>query len=156
QCVRSLRQHLQSAFGCAVEAILATRTGIGLNPDLVGTDVARFEALIARSKKSGTTARERAALLSQAVELYRGELLPGFYLDNIVWAKERLAEAHLEALRVLTRDLEELGEFDPALKYARKVALLDPASEAACIALMRLCAASGQPAEVLRSYQEFE
>src|SRR5438552_15771197 len=56
----------------------ADRFSVGLNPATVTTDVAEFEQAIRAAAKAGS-ALERAQHLTEAVEIYQGPLLPGFY-----------------------------------------------------------------------------
>ena len=66
------------------DALVSTRLQVGLNPDLVTTDVAEFEARLAAGDLEGAT------------RLARAELLPGLYDDWVITERERLV-ARLEA-----------------------------------------------------------
>src|SRR5579871_1640007 len=61
--------------------ILADRDTVRLNPAAVTVDAIEFERDLARANQDGLSATDRMALLLQAVEWYRGPLLPGFYED---------------------------------------------------------------------------
>ncbi len=155
QCIRSLRLMLELPDFDAESILLATRTEVSLNSANVLTDVGEYEdALDAAARAESPT--DRVAHLSRAVDLYRGELLPGFYLDPFTWERQRLAERQVSALHALIHDLESLGDTEKALQFARCAAELDPVSEATCSAFMRLYAAGGMPSAVLRQYQEWE
>jgi predicted ATPase len=56
----------------------------------------------------------------------------------------------------LTAHLEQSGALGQALEYARRAVQLDPLREAAQAVLIRLYAATGQPAAALRQYHELE
>lgn len=155
QCLHSLRELLEQPPFAPQTILLTTRSSVQLAAEVVRTDVAEFEQLLAAAKRAETPS-ERIRLLSQASELYRGDLLPGFYQDVFVLEQHRLAEKHLQTLQQLTQELEAQGELEQALHVAHRVALLDPLSEEAACILMRLYAAQRQPSAVLRQYQELE
>src|SRR2546426_11432 len=121
----------------------------------VSTDVAAFgEAL--RSAKRAPGAAERVQHLAAAVELYRGELLPGFYEDWVLREREWLAERCFQALDQLMALLEQEGEVERALEYAHWAVSADPLREEAHRGLIRLLAAAGQPAAALRHYHRLQ
>src|SRR5206468_2305231 len=88
--------------------LLADRFSLRLNPEAVTTDVAELEAALSAAAALSEPP-ERAAHLTHAVELYRGELLPGFYSDWIFPEQQRLEELFQHALRHLIRDFEAAG-----------------------------------------------
>jgi predicted ATPase len=74
-----------------------TRNTLQINPEVVTTDVARYERLV---RLAGATEdpREAARLLREAADLYSGPLLPDVWDDWAVLARERL-EAAQETVR---------------------------------------------------------
>lgn len=150
-----IRGWIQEA-GADPDAILqADRREVLLNAQCVSTDALQFEAFLAAAARTADCT-ERAVLLRRAVELYRGELLPGFYEECFLAERTRLALAFETALHDLIRAHESLGETEQALEAALHVVALNPASEDARCAVMRLFAARGQPDSVLRQYRELE
>jgi DNA-binding SARP family transcriptional activator len=78
QSLSSLR-HLFEPPGVPPGAILvADRFAVGLNPDLVATDVGEFQAALQEAVGAGGST-ERVLHLTRAVELYGRELLPLYY-----------------------------------------------------------------------------
>jgi Predicted ATPase len=73
---------------------------IGLAPDLIETDVARFEAAV-RQKR-----------WDEANRLYAGPFLPGFYDDWILLERERLETLHAEVLAALAARGVASGDAD--------------------------------------------
>jgi DNA-binding SARP family transcriptional activator len=134
--------------------ILADHATVRLNPAVVTTDVAEFDAAL----RCAATAngQERVDSLLRAVELYKGELLPGYFEGWVAPAREWLAERYYQALGELLTEMEHAGEIDRALPHARRGVGLDPLREDARRDLMRLYVAAGQPAAALRQYQELE
>src|SRR5579875_2529641 len=76
-----------------------SRDYVGLRKQAVVTDVAEFDALLMEAQ--ATKEAGRLELLSRAVSLYQGDLLPGFYEDFILLERQRLADKWQQALRDL-------------------------------------------------------
>jgi DNA-binding SARP family transcriptional activator len=133
--------------------LVADRFSVRLNPAAISTDVARFESAL-QSGGASRSAPERIRALAEAVELYRGELLPGFYEDWILPEKQRLEERFFRALHQLVLHLEQAGEIDRAIRYAQQAVSADPLREEAHQELMRVYAAAGQPRLALRQYKD--
>ncbi len=153
----SLRRQLEPEGAAAGSIIQAQgRHSVSLHPDAVLTDVAEFEAALdaaARAEAPG----EQARLLAQAVQVYGGPLLPGFYDTWALGERDRLAEAYLRALQHLTAYLEQVGEIDKALEYAHRAVKADPLREQAHADVARLQEALKQAAAATRrSYDEAE
>ncbi|HZT41337.1 MAG TPA: tetratricopeptide repeat protein [Chthonomonadaceae bacterium] len=150
----SLRRQLEPPGVPAGSVLIAERAHIRLNPEAVRIDVDQFQqALQAASRRAP---EEQIEPLIAAVDLYTGELLPGFYDDWALSERERLADAYLGALRLLTRLLAQAKEFQRALEYARRAVSADPLREESHRNVMRLYAALGRPAAALQQYEEME
>src|SRR5262249_13791571 len=150
-----LRHQLEPPGVPAGAVILADRFTVGLAPATVTTDVEEFETLL-RVATLARSPHERRQLLTEAVEHYRGELLPGYYEDSIEPEQRRLAEAALGALGELTATLTQHGDLKGALGWARRAVAADPLREEIQRQLMELYAAAGQPEAALRQFLEFE
>ncbi len=151
----SLRHQLEPPGVPRGTIVRADRFSVQLNPELVTTDVAEFEAAQQSAAEAGSDT-ERAQFLAEAVELYGGELLPGYYQDWIIPEQRRLGELYFRTVRWLTTYLEQAGEWERALECARRAVAADPFREEGHQDLIRLLAASGQSAEALRQYEELE
>lgn len=155
QTLYALRKRLEEAPLQSSDALVVHRTTLSLDPEVVDTDVARFERLVAQAAREAD-ASARSALLAKAVTTYAGGLLPGYYQDCFVAEGNRLAGLHRSALHELIAAWELAGDVDLAIDQARRVIASDPLSEEMHCALMRLYAAKGQPSAVRRQYQELE
>jgi predicted ATPase/DNA-binding SARP family transcriptional activator/Tfp pilus assembly protein PilF len=155
QALSSLRHQLEPPGVPTGAILLADRTNIGLNLDACTTDVAEFEAAFQTAARAPTAA-ERLPWLTQAVELYHGELLPGYYENWNLQERDRLKESYLQALSQLIADREQAGDLDSALDYARRAVSAEPLREESHVALIRLHVALGQPAAALRQYHELK
>jgi predicted ATPase/DNA-binding SARP family transcriptional activator len=151
----TLRHQLEPPGTPANAVIRADRFSVGLNPAAVMTDVAEFEKAAHMAAKAAS-ATERMQLLVQAVALYPGRLLPGYYEEWIGAEQERLAGLFFDSVDKLIVHLEETGDLSSALQYARHAASLDPLREESYQSLLRLLAAAGQPGAALRQYKEME
>jgi DNA-binding SARP family transcriptional activator len=149
-----LRQHLKEADPPADRLLLAAGDAIQLRPAACTTDVAEFEAALQASREAGT--HERTRRLADATALYRGELLPGFFEPWVLAERGRLGELYQHALQQLVGALEQAGDPEGALEYARRAVSVDPLREEAHYDLMRLHAAAGRPGAALRQYEELE
>jgi predicted ATPase/DNA-binding SARP family transcriptional activator len=152
--LRWLRQELEPPGVPAGTVLLADRATLQLNPAAVTTDVTEFEAALAAAR-AGSSA-ERAQCIAEAVDLYRGELLPGFYDDWILQERGWLAERYFQALSELTSHLERGGEWGRALEYGRRGVRADPLRQEAHRSLIRLLTAAGQREAALCQCAELE
>jgi len=82
-------------------------------------DVDVFEALVAAARRASG---ERAlhATLQQAVDHYRGDLLPHCYDEWVIPIRERLHQRYLDALDQLVDLLERSGDLRAAIGYAER------------------------------------
>lgn len=131
QALSSLRHHLEPP-GVAAGAVLETlQSQVRLNPEYVATDVADFR---------------RATDPSAAIELYRGDLLPGFYEDWVHQERLRLEDEYVAHLQSCLRAAETEGRFDDAIRFARLALTKDGFNEELHASLIRIYEASGRHA----------
>jgi DNA-binding SARP family transcriptional activator len=157
----SLRRQLEPPGVPAGAVLIADSVNVRLNPAAVTVDTAEFEAALAAVSHAAAVHDPAARIeqmehLLRAAECYRGELLPGFYDDWVLDARERLAQAHLDLLRRGRQISEALGDMSRALVYAREIAAADPFDEEACLELMQLLVRTNQPKAALAQYQKTE
>ncbi len=143
----SLRSQLENS-DLPGSVLRADRNTICLDSTAVATDVASFEAAIAR-------AHTEPGCWNTAVELYGGTLLAGFYEEWIAPEARRLEELFFQALARAVRELENRGDIEGALRLAGSGAVVDPLREAAQRDVMRLYARC-QPSLALRHYHQLE
>jgi DNA-binding SARP family transcriptional activator len=152
----------QQARGSLRHALVTLRRALGppfltieghtvaLNPRGVEVDVRSFEQRVAE----GTP---RA--LELAAELYRGDLLLGFTVNEplfeewLVAERERLREMALEALARLLAEQTKGAGTERAIQTAVRLLALDPLQEAVHRTLMRLYARQGRRGAALKQYQ---
>ncbi len=162
-----LRRNL-SVLGKALggEWLVVDGDEIGTDPGAdFWLDVDRFRHLLSTCGMHGHSDAQVCSqcldALAEAVELYRGDLMESTGLRDSAafdewqfFQTESLREAFAVALEKLVHGHSARGEFEPAIRYARRRLALDLLHEPAHRHLMQLYARSGQHAAALRQYQE--
>lgn len=123
----------------AARALVTTREQVGLAPE-VWVDVLAFEELVAAGRLEG------------AVELCRGELLPGLDDDWVCDAREVHRARLASALARLGDLADEEGRLEEAIERTRMLLAVDPLSEQAHRALVRRLAAADDRPAALAAY----
>jgi predicted ATPase/DNA-binding SARP family transcriptional activator/Tfp pilus assembly protein PilF len=98
--------------------------------------------------------------LAAAVALYQGEFLEGLSLDGcaefelwLVGERERWCQRVVQALEALVTHHGQRGEWEEALRFARRLLALEPWREETHRQVMRLLARSGQRSAALAQYE---
>jgi DNA-binding SARP family transcriptional activator/tetratricopeptide (TPR) repeat protein len=124
------------------DALIASRTRVGLRPEAVIVDLA--------------DCRYRAAAgdLAAAATLCHSELLPGYADDWAEAARRQLRAELAEALEARSATAERDGDTAAAARWSRLRCELDPLNEAAHADLVRQLAAAGDRAGALITGRE--
>ena len=93
-------------------------------------------------------------LVSADVPL-RGELLPGWYDDWVLFERERLRQVRMHALEVLAERLAAAGRYGEAVEAAYAAVRAEPLRESAHRTVVRVHLAEGNVAEALRAHDVF-
>jgi predicted ATPase/DNA-binding SARP family transcriptional activator/Tfp pilus assembly protein PilF len=149
----NLRQALANLRRLVEPYLLITRQTVAFNRDSdYWLDVEAFQ------EKAGKHTNIRG--LCEAVELYSGDFLEGFYVRDAPafeeWAlvqRERLRTSALQALHVLVTHHTARREYPLALEYATRLLSLAPWQEEARRQMMLLLARSGQRSAALSQYE---
>jgi predicted ATPase/DNA-binding SARP family transcriptional activator/Tfp pilus assembly protein PilF len=155
QVLLALRRQLEPPDVPPGSVIIADKHSVRLNATAVTTDIADFKRESYRAEQAGP-GQERVPLLAGAVELYGGDLLPGYDADWIVVERERLAATYARLLRLLVSDLRREGEHERAIDFALRAVGKEPLRDELCHDLMLLYAETGRPQEGLRTYERLE
>lgn len=148
----ALRQSLHFLRRSLGDDAIVSRTDrdIGVDPS-IACDAVRFQEAL------------DAGRLDEAVELYRGEFLPGFFVEDAPeaerWIEEQRAEFARRAAAAawsLCEMEEARGEPGAAAIRARRALAIDPLDETGVRRTMRLLADSGARPAALEVFQEFE
>jgi DNA-binding SARP family transcriptional activator len=118
-------------------------------------DVESFEqdaaAALATPLESMDSAQARS--LENALRLYIGDLLEGFYDDWALRERERLRCLYLDGLVCLTRYYHDRRAYEEGLQCGQMLLRHEPLCEEIHRVMMRLYAESGQRALAIRQYQ---
>lgn len=114
---------------------------------------ARARAAAAEAESIDAPAEARRHL-EEAVDHYKGDLLPGNYDDWVLALREDLRHQHADVLVRLMNVLERLGDLRAALQFGQRLLHEDLLNETAYVSLMRLYALSGDRSGVRRIYQQ--
>lgn len=149
---RSLRQALHLLRTHLGPDALVSRgdEDLAVNPDQLSVDVPDF--LAAAGFRRG-----------EALELYRGDFLAGFFLSGGSVEFERWLEETRSSLRdtaarlssVLARESEGTGDREQAVAWARRALSYEPESESALRRLMETLDRAGDRSGAIRAYEGF-
>jgi TolB-like protein/DNA-binding SARP family transcriptional activator len=147
----AMRQALHFLRKSLGEEVVAGRGDreVGLGEGTLWCDAAAFDDALAAGRPE------------DAVALYRGDFLPGFFVEDAVEAerwleaeRERRRLAAREALRSLVEREEAKGERRAAVLWARRAVALAPADEGLVRQLMGALDRAGEPAAALDAYDQ--
>jgi len=136
--------------------LLVTRETVQFNcAGDCSVDVHAFRSLIADGVD-----RSSVTSLEEAISLYRGDLLEGFYVsespvfeDWMLLMRDRLQRQAASALRNLVAETVRRGDHDAARRYAWHWVELEPWQEEAHRQLMQVLAMSGRRTEALAQFE---
>ena len=139
-------------------AIVTDGRGYRLEVDPLSIDSERFERLVAEGRSaSGPDAARAAAVLSDALALWRGEGPPDIGDDPVASTEVlRLGELRASAVDELVRIRLALGDADGVIPELRRVLGESPYRERLWTDLVLVLARTGRRAEALRAYRDAE
>lgn len=149
-----LNSHLRPP---AVPILLADSEWVNLNAAAdLWIDVAVFEQAFSQVKGMSGEACAAAQVLAlrNAVELYHGDLLEGWYQDWCLYERERLQSIYLAMLDKLMSYDEAHAAYDTAIVYGSLALQRDQARERTHRRLMRLYYLADDRAAALRQYDQ--
>lgn len=123
---------------------------VGIDPNFLTCDAARFESLA------------RTGRPAEAMDLFGGDLLPGFYVDDAPEFERWLDVERLRLRRLAARlcwdlsdEARESGHVAAAARRAREAVELDPFDEAALHRLIELLDELGDRAGAVSAFEHF-
>lgn len=121
-------------------------------------DVEEFRRRVRRGLADGAVDPHQ---LTEAVRLYRGDLLAGFFLRGcvdfeewLVGKQEQIREEALETFRTLVKVYLARGEHRFGTQYAKRLLAIDPLSEETHRQLMRLYVLAGRRNRALAQFEQ--
>lgn len=148
----ALRKAIYVLRGALGDNVIPSRGDdeIGIDVERICCDAARFEDALATGQ------------LEQAMELYRGHLLEGLFLDEVPgferWVEAERARLRGEAARLarmLAERFEKARDFTAAVTMARRAVALAETDERMLRRFLELLDRLGDRAGALRTYDEF-
>src|SRR5256712_4805255 len=148
----ALREALHVLRGAVGRGFVARRGDeeIGLDAGLFWNDVAAFDGAVA------------AAEWGEALELYRGDVLDGFFISEapeferwLETERARLKDAACRSAHALIERSEASGDFAAAASWARRAARLTPFDERLVRHWISLLDRLGDRARAVQVYDEF-
>jgi DNA-binding SARP family transcriptional activator len=157
--VHALRDRLEPDRTKRAESsfVVSRQGGYALMRDRITVDADIFEqrvddGLAVLDRSPG----EAAALLREAIDLYRGEFLEDEpYADWALPERDRLREVASDALRTLVRLAVDAGELEEAWRHGQRLAELQPFDGNVERQAIALCLARGRRTDALRRYVAF-
>lgn len=159
--LRQILWQLQTALGSQLEpheerVLVVESDWVCLNPlaDL-WLDVVVFEQAFAEVQRlpGQRLDAEAVQVVENAIQLYQGPLLEGWYQDWCLTERERLQSMYLAMLDKLMNFYESRGDYEIGLFYGMRIMCYDRARERTHRQLMRLHYLLGDRAEALRQYE---
>ncbi|MFN8493337.1 MAG: BTAD domain-containing putative transcriptional regulator [Caldilineaceae bacterium] len=163
--LRALGEKSASGGSHPAELLLADRHTIQLHPAWVmSADVNHLRQLLAQTRQHNHGSRSQCATcqaaLAQAVQLYQGEFLAGFSLDDcpvfeewLFIQREQLHVLVSEAYSDLAAYAEATGDLSGARRYIQRQIELDPLREPAYRQQMRILARQGERSAALAVFE---
>jgi DNA-binding SARP family transcriptional activator len=167
--LRQTLWHLQSALegqgrssssddgaGVCGGLLSAAHDWVRLNQNsAVWLDVEVFERAfaVAQGKAGHDLDAETKRIVQEAVELYKGDLLEGWYQDWCLYERERLQNMYLVMLDKLISYSEAHRDYEMGLLYGSLILRYDRARERTHRQLMHLHYMSGDRTAALRQYE---
>ncbi len=160
KCLRQALWRLQAALRCGTGSdfgfvLIVEPNWVQINPEAdLCLDVRDFEEAfsLVHGVRGHRLGASEAQILDNAVQLYQGGLLEGWYQDWCVYERERLQQAYVIMLDKLMEYCEARQDYESELIYGSLVLRHEPAQERTHLRLMRLHYLSGDRTSALRQY----
>jgi DNA-binding SARP family transcriptional activator len=150
--LRNLLHRLRQAWPEADAFLTIETKSISWRPNArLRLDTAEFLRAV-DAAQAATSPVEALPLWQDAIDLYRGDLLPGCYDDWIEPERTRLHQLFLQALAAAVQLAVEAQDDALAIQLNRQLIEADPLRETAYRQLMNLYARQGDRAAALRVY----
>lgn len=151
-------QHLLSDLSrtAGIHALQVDGEYISLDPKCEGwLDVAGFEKAFAlvRGLAGEQLNPHQAQILRNAVSLYRGDLLEGWFQEWCIYHRERLQSVYLAMMDKLMCFCECYRDYEGGLGYGERLLAQDRGRERTYLRMMRLHYLAGDRAGAIRRFQ---
>ena len=151
----ALRRQLEEPGVPTGAILIADHAQVHLNPDAYTSDVEET-GQFANAAQVESDADKRLTKQIAAVDLYKGDLLPGFYEDWVVTERDRLRDGYLSTLKDVVITCAKTRQYERAIEYSHRMVRADPIREGTYLNLMRLYLAVGRPEDAVYQYEALE
>ena len=152
QALASLRTGVWRMNRARTGCLVSTGTQLGIPAD-VAIDTDEHEVFTTGLLREHLEDEEWITARSEV--LWRGELLPGWYDDWVVFERERLHQLRLHALEYLAALMARHHDLPAALHLALEAVRAEPLRESANARLIEVYLAEGNVCDALRQYDAF-
>jgi len=156
--VSRLRRAFRTVDSNLPDPVELHRGGYRLSPTYrVRCDAREFELLCDEATRmhAADQGEAAAALLEQALALYRGPFLGGFSYDWVEMRRRTLEERYLDACDTLGEVRAAQGKHSEAMRLFENALQTESCRERSALGLLRGMAATGKRDEALRRYYDF-
>ncbi|MBK04992.1 MAG: hypothetical protein CL920_31920 [Deltaproteobacteria bacterium] len=153
--LRNILYRLKKSLSSLTDILQIDKFHIQWDPNFpVEIDTEQFQHLLQQAAAPTQQAEEKVALLEQALQLYKGPLLPWCYDDWLLAYREQYAEQYVNALRLLVKTTTQLKDYRKAIHYGNRLLQEDPYNEALLLQLMRNYMKSGDRVGAIRCFEQ--
>jgi DNA-binding SARP family transcriptional activator len=156
QALWQLQSALDAASQPAIPLLHVDTAWVEINPSAsLWLDIERFEHAYetTRQLEGDDLSEQHLDALCQAVTLYQGDLLDGWYQDWCIFERERFQQIYLTLLDKLIAYAEHSLNYLMGIHYSELALRSDPARERTHRRLMRLHYRAGNRTGALRQYE---
>ena len=125
------------------------RTELWLDIAVLEDAFKKTQGILGRDLEEG-----QAQMLQRAADLYRGDLMDGWYEDWCLYERERLQHLYLAMLDKLMDHCEVQGAYEDGLVFGERILHYDRVRERTHRRLMRLYYLAGDRTSALRQYRK--
>lgn len=136
--------------------VVADRNRVHILSEKIKCDAHDFRLMIKKSKNQNIDRNKKIDYLNQAVEQYKGQLLPGFEEPWIVIERQKLQDDYIDALNQLARFSGSEKNWTEAINYTCRALDEDMYREENHRSLIQLYKSAGRPAAAKKHFDEFE
>lgn len=137
--------------------LVSTHLGeVGINPhSRYWLDVAEFEAQarVTLSQPAAGLSPFQAGQMEDALQLYRGDLMEGFYQNWAINERERMRLVYLGCLSHLLNYYRSRHEYTRCLEYGQRILAIDPLREEIHCEMIRAYLAMGRRSEAIGQFE---
>ena len=156
QALWQLQSALDAAGQPAIPLLHVDTAWVEINPSAsLWLDIEQFEQAYetTRQLEGDDLSEQHLDALCQAVTLYQGDLLDGWYQDWCIFERERFQQIYLAMLDKLIAYAEHTLNYMMGIQYCELALRSDPARERTHRRLMRLHYRAGNRTGALRQYE---